>query len=198
MIEREVAMKMIMFRKLTMVFFLVFVCSMTVWGASDNKTDYSYQPYYGTPGHRGEDAVGKVLIDDVGTPQAFYRNGENTQMINTWLGMDVYYQGTFHGSYWYYFKPGLLVPFRWVEVDGRWYYQTREGAVGGWYEIAKGEYYYFDPVERYMWTSGNVERDGQMYTIGNDGIPRKASTLGYSEGIVAGGGNSGWAEDGGR
>lgn len=191
-------MKTGMFRKLTTILFLALMYSMTAWGASRYEADYSYQPYYGTPGHRGEDAVGKMITNDDGSPRAFYREGENRQIKNTWLGMDVYYQGTLRGSYWYYFGTSNFVPFRWAEVDGKWYYQTREGAVGGWYEKTKGVYYYFDPTERYMWTGGDVERDGQMYTIGNDGIARKASTLGYSEGVAAGGGDSGWAEEGGR
>lgn len=195
--KRRIIMNGGVLKRLAVVFFLSLACTVNVWGASRYETDFTYQPYYGTPGHRGEDAVGRMYTRDDGSPKAFYKNGESRQMKKVWLGMDVYEKGTFYGSYWYYFGDSNFVPYRWAEVDGRWYYQTREGAVGGWYEETKGVYYYFDPVERYMWTSGDVERDGQMYTIGHDGIARKASALGYSEGVVSGGGSTGWAEENG-
>lgn len=183
--------------KLAAVLFLVLMCSMTAWGAVQKDTDYTYQAYYGSPGHRGENAAGHVYTNRDGELQAFYREGEKKQATDIWLGMDVSYQGQPQGSYWFYFGKFNFVPDRWAEVDGKWYYQTRQGAIGGWEKI-DGQYYYFDPEERYMWTSGNVERDGQMYTIGKDGIARTASELGYSGNVAAGGGNTGWAEDGGQ
>lgn len=148
--KRGTTMKGKMLKRLAVVLFLSLACTMNIWGASHYETEFTCQPYYGTPGHRGEDAVGKMHTNDDGSPRAFYKEGESRQMKKAWLGMDVYHQGTFYGSYWYYFGDSNFVPFRWAEVDGRWYYQTREGAVGGWYEEAKGVYYYFDPVERYM------------------------------------------------
>lgn len=140
---------------------------------------------------------GRLNINDDETPRAFYKEGVQGQLKYQWICVDYYYKGDYQQECWYYFDDGIFVQQRWAEAEGKRYYLGKFGAYSGWFSI-KSNYYYFDLNERYMWTSGNVERDGQMYTIGSDGIAREASALGYSGSIVDGGGDSGWAEEEGK
>lgn len=178
---------------------LSLTCAFTAQGASYYyQQNFSQKSYYGTPGHKGEEAIGRLVINDWDdTPKYFYKEGEKSPMKNQWLCLDIYFQGAYLDEYWYYFDNGIFKANGWTEADGKWYYQTVNGAYKGW--LKKGDtYYYLDPDELYMWTSGNVERDGQIYTIGSDGIAHPASSLGYSGIITAEGGNSGWAEENGK
>lgn len=172
--------------------------TVTGWARTGSSDIYTYESFHGTPGHKGEAYAGKFYMDsDDGYPRAFYEEGNKRQVKNTWVCMDRYKQGNLEGEYWYYFPDTNFVPNRWKQLNDRWYYFDRDGAVSGWYKD-NGQYYYFDPAECYMWTSGDVERDGVLYTIGKDGISRVASELGYSGSIAAEGGDTGWSEEGGK
>lgn len=180
----------------TMLFLLLCLWPVTVYGASSG--DYTYEIFQGTPGHKGDAYAGRFYMDRDGRyPKAFFEEGSSRQVKNIWVCAERYYQGVWDRQCWYYFPDSNFVPERWVEIDGKWYYMTTNGAASGWMKT-DGNYYYFDPAELYMWTSGEAERDGVLYTIGKDGLSHVYSELGYSGSIVEGGDNTGWSEESGR
>lgn len=177
---------------------IVLGCTTPVVAALSDNPDYEYVCYEGKPGNKGAQIAGHFSRDNDGiTPRAFYREGIKKQEKYIWIGADVYYKGDIIRESWYYFEETNFVANRWKEVEGKWYYLINTGAVSGWYRV-NSQYYYFDPVECFMWKSGDVERDGQLYTIGSDGVARAASELGYSGSVVSGGDSTGWSEDHGK
>lgn len=178
------------------VMILSVLCVTTAWAASQ-QSEYTCELFYGTPGHKGEPAHGTFELDERGWPKAFFADGHRWQEQNLWLCIDVYRNGAFQETCWYYFPEGNFVEQRWKQIGGKYYYLSDRGAITGWMKW-NGEYYYLDPNEYYMWTSGNVERDGKMYTIGKDGMARPVSEIGYSSSIVEGNSNSGWAQENGK
>ncbi|GEM_PF-1701610 len=169
---------------------LVVMNSVTVNAAIKGNSYYSYDCYDGTPGNRGAAISGRIsMLGTESYPRVFFREGETRPVSDTWINMDVFFDGKYSYNAWYYYGEGSLVIDKLIEVDGYKYYMTERGAVSGWYGMQ-----YFDPTYHYMWTSGNVERYGQMYTIGSDGVAMPYSELGYSGDLVTGGDNTGWTE----